>query len=113
MYMRRYSLFPILLLLAACQTLGVPSPKSFNEREAAAISSVTAIRGTALSLLQSGKITADDASSIQKQADNAREAIVVADQLHAANPDAGSDKLTAIITGLNAISAYLATRGAH
>jgi uncharacterized lipoprotein YmbA len=101
----------VLLLITACASLGVPSPTTFNEKEAAAISTVTAIRGTALSLLQSGKITAEDAQNIQGQADNAREAIVVADQIHAANPEAGGDRLTAIVAGLTAIQAYLATRG--
>lgn len=100
----------LLCALIACGTLGVPTPQTFNEKEAAAISSVTAIRGTALSLLQAGKITAGDAQNIQGQADNARQAIQVADQIHTANPEAGGDRLTAIITGLNAISAYLATR---
>lgn len=107
---RHYLLTFVLMLLAACAGLGVPTPQTFNEKEAAAISSVTAIRGTALSLLQAGKITAADAGSIQKQADNAREAIVVADQLHAANPNVGDERLTAIITGLSAVQAYLSSR---
>jgi hypothetical protein len=100
----------LLFLLAACQSLGVPSPQTFNEKEAAAISTVTAIRGTALSLLTSNKITAADAQNIQAQADNAREAIQVADQIHAANPEAGGDRLTAIVAGLTALQTYLATR---
>ncbi len=97
-------------MLASCASLGVPSPQTFNEKEAAAISSVTAIRGTALSLLQSGKITADDAQSVQAQADTAREAIKVAEQLHAANPEAGMDRMTAIITSLTALQTYLSSR---
>lgn len=98
-------------MLASCATLGVQTPTTFNEKEAAAISSVTAIRNTALSLLQGGKIDAGDAQNIQNQANTAREAIVVADQLHAANPSAGDDRLTAVITSLTALQSYLATRG--
>lgn len=107
---RSYLLPFALMLLAACATLGVPTPQSFNEKEAAAISSVTAIRDTAASLLETGKISAGDAKNIQGQADNAREAIVLADTLHAANPAVGDDRLTAIITGLAAVQTYLATR---
>ena len=100
-----------LILLSACSALGVPTPQTFNEKEAAAISSVTAIRSTAASLLSSSKITAGDATNIQAQADNAREAIKVASSIHATDPGAADSRLSAIITGLNAISAYLATRG--
>jgi hypothetical protein len=108
---RNVYLLPVgLMLLSACAALGVLTPQTFNEKEAAAISTVTAIRETALSLLQANKITVEDAKNIQTQADNARQAIVIADQIHAANPEAGSDRLTAIITGLTAIQAYLATR---
>jgi hypothetical protein len=99
-----------LVLLTACSSFGVPSPETFNEKAAAAISSVTTVRNTAYTLLVSNKITATDAINIQKQADNAREAIAVAISIHAANPEAGADRLTAVITALNALSAYLATR---
>ncbi len=109
--LKSFSLLPILLLLTSCQTLGVPTPQTFNEKEAAAVSSVTAIRSTAASLLTADKITAADAQNIQTQADTAREAIVVASTIHATDPAAADNRLTAIITGLNAISAYLATRG--
>jgi len=97
--------------LQGCTTLGVPSPKTFNEKEAAAISSVTGIRSAAASLLSSGKISVEDAKNVQEQADNARAAIVIASSIKATNPEAAENRLTAIIVGLNAISAYLATRG--
>jgi uncharacterized lipoprotein YmbA len=110
--MKRLSIAAIVLtLLTACASLGVPTPQTFNEKEAAAISSVAAIRTTAESLLTANKITAPDAQNIQRQADNAREAIVVASAIHATDPGAAENRLTAIITGLNAISAYLASRG--
>lgn len=114
---RSYSMkrlfFPaiVLTLLTACASLGVPAPQTFNEKEAAAVSSVTAIRTTAASLLTANKITAPDAQNIQRQADNAREAIEVASAIHATDSGAADNRLTAIITGLNAISGYLATRG--
>jgi hypothetical protein len=108
---RNYLSAILLVLLSACSVLGVPTPQTFNEKEAMAISSVTAIRSTALSLLEANKITAADAQNIQKQADTAREAIVVAETIHQANPAGGADRLTAIIAGLTAIQTYLATKG--
>lgn len=107
---RHYLPSLLLMLIAGCASLGIPQADTFNKKEAVAITTVTAIRSTALTLLTSGKISADDAQNIQDQADNAREAIVVADTLHAADPNAGADRLTAIITSLTAIQTYLATR---
>jgi hypothetical protein len=98
------------LLLTACASLGVPTPQSFNEKEALAISTVTAARNTTLTLLTAGKITAQDAQNIQKQCDNSREAISVADTLHASDPTGGMSRLDVAVAGLTALQKYLNTR---
>ena len=108
--------FAVLLIvtvaaLAGCATFGVPSPQTFNEREAAAISSVIAVRTTAVSLLTADKISAADARNIQTQADNAREAITIASTIHDLDPAQAENRLAAVIAGLNALSTYLASRG--
>ncbi len=105
-----YSLPLVLLLLSACASLGLQTPKTFNERLAAGYVSVTAARDTAATLLTAGKITAGDAQNVQQQADNARSGLDIARSVHETNPAAGDDKLTAILAGLNALSAYLIAR---
>jgi hypothetical protein len=100
----------LLLLLSACQTLGIGSADTFNKKLAGGYQAVTASRDLAATLLTSGKITADDAQNVNNQADNFRAGLDVARSVHATNPTAGADKLASILTGLNALSAYLATR---
>lgn len=107
---RSYLMPFVLSLLAACASLGVPTPQTFNEKEAAAIVTLTSIRETATALLRTDKITAADAQNIQNQCDNARAAIVIADGIKATDPSQAENRLTAIIAGLNAISAYLNER---
>lgn len=99
-----------LVLLTACAALGVPTPETFNEREAAAISSVTAARELTTSLLVAGRISPADARNVQQQADNLREGIAVASAIHATDPGAAENRLTAAITALSALNQYLAGR---
>lgn len=102
---------PLLLILAAgCASLGVPVPRDFNEKSAAALTTVTGLRQTNLALLQAHKITPDDGQNIQDQTNNLRTGIDVARSVHATNPAAGDDKLAAIITALEALKIYVETR---
>jgi len=100
----------VLTVLTACASLGLAKPESFNEKASVAISSVTAVRQTAAALLQADKITAADAQNIQNQANNARAGITVAIAINATDPKAAENRLTAVLVGLNAITAYLATQ---
>ena len=99
-----------LLLLGACAYLGQPTPETFNERAAAAYASVTAVRQTALTLLQTGNITPADAQNVQEGADNAREGIDVARSIAVTNPGQAENRLTAAVVALNALNAYLASQ---
>lgn len=103
----------ILMALAGCQTLGIPQAETFNQRLAVGYATVTGTRQTALSLLQAGKIDAGDAQNVQNQADNARAGLDIARSLSATAPQAADSKLSAVLTGLNALDAYLKTRGAQ
>jgi hypothetical protein len=100
-----------LWLIAACQSLGLQSPKTFNEKAAVAISSVTAVRQSAITLLTANKITAADAQNIQDQANNARAGIEVAVAINETDPAAAENRISAVLVGLNAISAYLTAKG--
>lgn len=97
--------------LIACASLGVPTPDTFNKKLAVGISTVTELRSTATTLLVAGKITATDAQNIQTQADNAAAGITIARSLSGADLTAADAKLTASVTILTALQAYLAMKG--
>lgn len=99
-----------LIAIASCATIGAPTPQTFNERLAAGIATTTAVRQTATALLRDGTIAADDAMNAQAAADASRAGLDVARRLHATDPVAGDARLTAAITGLQAIQSYLASR---
>lgn len=97
-------------LLSACAQLGLPSPETMNEKIAAAQGTVTQIRVTATQLLQAKKIAVNDAENVLKSTDAATEGIAVARTLSAQDPGAAQSKLTATVTVLTALQAYLASK---
>lgn len=107
---RLFYLSTLLLILTACAALGVPKAETFHQKLAGGYTTVAAARDTTATLLSAGRITAADAQNIQNQCDNLRSGLDVARSLHASDPAIGDDKLAAIITGLNTLSAYLASR---
>lgn len=104
-----YSAFYALVfaMLTACATLGVEAPKTFNERVAAAYTTVTAARDTTATLLTAGKLSAVEAQDVQRQLDTARTGLDLARQVHAANPAQADQRLDGIVAGLAALQAYL------
>ena len=90
--------------MSACQMIGVPTPKTFNERLASGYSSVTVVRTSAATLLNGRVITSSDAENIQKQADTAREALDIARGLTGIDAE---NKLDSALLILQAAQAYL------
>ena len=93
-----------------CSALGLPSPNTFNEKVAVGYSTVTALRTTAVTLLDDKKISAVDGQNVLQQTDNARAGLDIAREIHATQPDAANSKLTSVLTGLRALDAYLRSR---
>lgn len=109
----KYAVFSALALVvlyavSACQALGVPSLKSFNERLAGGYTSVTAVRQTATVLLNAQAISIKDAENVQKTADTAREGLDIATQL--GNTPQGQDKLSTTLVILTQAQTYLNSR---
>ncbi len=104
-------LFMCAMLLSACAQLGVPTPQTTEERIAATIVSVTAVRETTLTLLQAKKITPDDAENIQRQADNVRAGAIVARSLVGVDSTAADAKLQQTRAVLLAVQQYLIAKG--
>lgn len=105
--LRKYAYLPLLVLLTACASLGLPTAKTFNERVAVAYGTVTTVREATASLLVAKKITAGDAQNIQQQANTAREGIELARSVASTNPGDADTKLAAAITVLTALQTYL------
>lgn len=99
-------------VLTACAAIGAPPPQTFNERVAAAQISVTALRSTALQLLEAGKITAADARNVQAAANAGNAAIDLAVQIDKTDPATAGAKLTSAMAVIAAVQTYLATKGA-
>lgn len=101
-----------LTVLAACATVGVDAPQTFNQKAAAAQITVTAVRSSALSLLNAGKISVADAKNVQASADAGNAAIDLALLTSASDPTAAGGKLASAIAILTGVQGYLALKGA-
>src|SRR5688572_23337455 len=91
----RASMLIALVALSACAVLGVPTPETFNQRAAFALTQVTAVRESATQLVTSGAISADDAQNIQDQANSARAGIDLAIVFKATDPENAENRLAA------------------
>ena len=99
------------LVLAACANLGVQAPATFNQKVLAAHATVTAIANSATSLRAAGKLSDADRDNVVSTLRSAEAGIDLAVLTYKTSPQAGGDKLTATITVLTALQAYLATKG--
>lgn len=105
-----YAPFLLLLLVVGCASVGLPSPKDFNDKLTAGYSTVTAVNASTEKLLTAKKIGSDDAQQILDQTRNARVGLDIARSVHKTDPAGADNKLTAIRTALSALAAYLSTK---
>jgi hypothetical protein len=105
------TLWLLCIVLTACSALGIPSAENFSEKLAGGYVAVTGIRNTAANLLTAEKIDSADAQNIQNTSDNARAGLDIARTLQGSDPTAAENRLTATLTVLTALEAYLATKG--
>ena|SRR2546430_144055 len=110
MKLARQLCYLFLLLAAGCAFLGVPTPTTFNERVAAAYTTTTEVVESTRSLLVAGKLRPDDAQNVLRQTDTVVAGLDIARSYSATNPIAANDKLTATLTILQGIQAYLNSR---
>lgn len=102
--------FLAVVLLAGCAALGLSTPQTFNQKLLGGYSTVTEVRSDATVLVGAGKLSPDDAQNVQDQATNLRAGLDVARTVSKTDPTAAVGKLTATITALTALQAYLATK---
>lgn len=106
----RHGLWAAILLLTACQFLGLEQPRSFSDRLLVGYATVTSVRQSAETLLVAKAITVDEAVNVQQGADNARAGLDIAAQVESVDPKAADARLQASMTILRALNAYLEGR---
>lgn len=112
MKLTRYSIVIVMAwLLAACASVGLPTPQTFNERLAVGYATVTIVRDTATTLVTASKISPLEAQNVQNQADHARDALDLARVTAKTDPASADTRLTATLQLLTALQSYLAAKG--
>lgn len=104
-------LIVVVLLVAGCSTLGIPSADTFNKKWLAAQQTDTTVLQTDLALLQAGTISKADAANVEAQADNIKAGLDIARTLYATDQTAGSTKLDSVVIALQALQTYLNAKG--
>lgn len=99
--------FVLLVLLSACQTLGVPQADTFNKRVIVANSIVEQSANTVSTLVSAGRLSHEDAQRSLDRVRDAAAGIDVARQVLPDDPAAADAKLSAVIAALNALNLYL------
>lgn len=95
-------------LLAACSTLGLATPQSFDERLANAYGVHTAVVSATATALTSGSITATEAQAVENQEASVRALLDAARSAEqGGNPSGASNDLTLALSGLTALQSYL------
>lgn len=107
---RKLALLPILLILAACSTLGVPAPQTFNERAAAATVTANSASRTSLTLLRAHKISPDESDRFIDRAEEAQSVIDTARAIYAMNPGEAENRLSTTIAVLQVLVTELEAR---
>lgn len=110
-YASQFAVLWMLALTVACANLNVPTATTFNEQMALALGAVAAVRATATTLVQAKRITPDDAQNVQTAASTARTGLDLARAMAGTDLVSAGNRLTAIMTGLTALQAYLASKG--
>lgn len=109
--MRKLAILPLLLILAACGSLGLAPASTFEERLAYAVSQNAAVRQAAAVSVERNELSVDDAKRVLKITDEVRTALDAA-RLAAGAGDVSTAEgrlqlATSILTNLQA---YLRSR---
>lgn len=105
-------LLPLLACaLVACQTIGVPAPKGFDQQLAEAYGTHTAVVSATATALASGAITSSEAQAVQTQAIASRALLDAARAAESSNPAGASNNLALAVTALTALQTYLNAQG--
>jgi len=100
-----------LLAITGCASLGLATPKGFDQNLATAYSVHTAVLQATTTALSAGTISSVEAQAVMTQAMQARTLLDTAHTLETANPAGANNDLVLATTALTAIQTYLNARG--
>lgn len=110
MHRLKLSILPLLLILAACSTLGVPAADTFNKRVIVANSLAESAANTIATLKTAGKLSAQEAQSALDRVRTTATGIDIASEIHPTDPSAADARLSLVIASLNALLVELEKR---
>lgn len=103
---------PLAVLFSGCNSLGLATPKGFDQQLAQAYGVHTAVISATATALMAGTITSAEAQAVQVQALNARTILDTAKAAENIGNTAGAaNNLTLAVTALTAIQSYLNNQG--
>lgn len=101
------------VLVASCATLGLATPKGFDQQLAEAYGVHTAVVNATATALTAGAITSADAGQVQVLAVQSRLLLDSAKALEGTDPSTAAGKLALATSVLTQIQTYLNSRGSH
>lgn len=96
----KLSIIPLLLILAACATLGLETPKTFNERVAYVHSGVNGVVAATTNSLNAKAIKSDDAEYVRDTAVRTRAFLGSAETAYGAGDIATAEGRLALAEGV-------------
>lgn len=110
--LRKLSILPLLLILAACQSLGLAPADTFEKGWSYAQAHTTGLRDTCTRALDAHKIGSGDMEYCIATADRSRDMLALARAAHASGDISTAHGRLALVSGvLNELEQYLITRG--
>jgi len=106
----RFLLGLAVVCLTACASLGVPPADTFNKKLAAGYATVQTVAESASTLWKAGKLTGPQAQHVHDVNAEALAALDVASSMSKTDMTGANNRLTATITVLAGLQAFLATQ---
>lgn len=108
----KFTLMLGVMLLSACASLGLSTPKGFDQQLAEAYSVHTAVLQATTTAVNAGSLTSAEATQVQSQANSARALLDSARVAETAgNTSGASNDLTLAVSALTALQNFLNAKG--
>jgi hypothetical protein len=99
----------LLLTVFGCASLGLATPKGFDQQLAEAYGVHTAVATAATTAVATRAITAAEATAVNSQVISSRQLLDAARQIETSNPTGANNDLVLATTALTALQTYLNT----
>lgn len=108
----KFTVMLAVMLLSGCASMGLSTPKGFDQQLAEAYGVHTAVLQATTTAVTAGSLTSVEATQVKAQADSARALLDAARTADAAgNPAAGNSDLQLAVGALTALQTFLNAKG--